>query len=48
MHSYGIKNFITTPHVLGDLYPNSSEIIQQKLQEVKAELIRLEKIRVGS
>lgn len=38
MRSYGIKNFITTPHVLGDVYPNSSEIIQEKLELVKAEL----------
>lgn len=40
MASYGIKNFITTPHVLGDVYPNSSETIQQKLEEVKDELKR--------
>ncbi len=38
MHSYGIKNFVTTPHVLGDVYPNSSETILSKLEEVKAEL----------
>jgi tyrosine-protein phosphatase YwqE len=38
MRSYGIKNFITTPHVLGDVYPNSSDTIREKLQEVKAEL----------
>lgn len=38
MRSYGIKHFITTPHVLGDVYPNSSETIQQKLEEVKIEL----------
>ncbi|MDB0602029.1 histidinol phosphatase [Tenacibaculum maritimum] len=38
MRSYGIKNLITTPHVLGDLYPNSSEIIKEKLEEVKLEL----------
>ncbi|WP_299666377.1 CpsB/CapC family capsule biosynthesis tyrosine phosphatase [uncultured Polaribacter sp.] len=35
MHSYGIKNFITTPHVLGDVYPNSSETIKTKLNEVQ-------------
>ncbi|QTD37315.1 histidinol phosphatase [Polaribacter batillariae] len=35
MHSYGIKNFITTPHVLGDVYPNSSETIKNKLTEVQ-------------
>lgn len=40
MYEYGIKNFITTPHVLGDVYPNSSKTIQTKLQEVKEELIR--------
>ena len=38
MYSYGIKNFITTPHVLGDVYPNSSEIILQKLEEVRIAL----------
>lgn len=40
MVSYGIKNFITTPHVLGDVYPNSSATIKAKLEEVKNELIR--------
>ncbi len=40
MSSYGIKNFITTPHVLGDVYPNSSEIIKEKLLEVQNELKR--------
>lgn len=39
MRSYGIKNFITTPHVLGDIYPNSSFIIKEKLEEVKEELL---------
>lgn len=34
MRSYGIKNFITTPHVLGDVYPNSSTTIKAKLKEV--------------
>lgn len=38
MRSYGIKNFITTPHVLGDVYPNSSETIKQKVLEVNNEL----------
>jgi tyrosine-protein phosphatase YwqE len=38
MYSYGIKNFITTPHVLGDVYPNTSEGIKKKLEEVKEEL----------
>ena len=38
MRSYGIKNFITTPHVLGEVYPNSSSTIKEKLAEVKTEL----------
>ncbi len=38
MYEYGIKNFITTPHVLGDVYPNSTETIQKKLEEVKSAL----------
>ena len=38
MRSYGIKNFITTPHVLGDVYPNSSDTIREKLQDVRTEL----------
>ena len=42
MTSYGIKNFITTPHVLGNVYPNSSEVIKQKLAAVKKELEKRE------
>lgn len=38
MYSYGIKNFITTPHVLGDVYPNSSKTIKAKTKEVKIAL----------
>ena len=38
MRSYGIKNFITTPHVLGDVYPNSSATILEKLNIVRSEL----------
>ncbi|WP_036841390.1 tyrosine-protein phosphatase [Polaribacter sp. Hel_I_88] len=38
MASFGIKNFITTPHVLGDVYPNTPEIIKAKLTEVQNEL----------
>ncbi|WP_343329160.1 tyrosine-protein phosphatase [Polaribacter staleyi] len=38
MASYGIKNIITTPHVLGDVYKNSSATIKSKLEEVRAEL----------
>ena len=42
MASYGIKNFITTPHVLGSVYPNSSEVIRQQLAAVKKELEKRE------
>ena len=42
MASYGIKNFITTPHVLGSVYPNSSEVIKQQLAAVKKELEKRE------
>ncbi|CAM1333926.1 tyrosine-protein phosphatase [Tenacibaculum aestuariivivum] len=38
MYSFGIKNIITTPHVLGDVYPNSSQLIKIKLEEVRREL----------
>lgn len=38
MRSYGIKNFITTPHVLGDVYPNTSETILEKLNLIQKEL----------
>lgn len=38
LRSYGVKNFITTPHVLGDVYPNSSDTIREKLAEVRTEL----------
>ncbi|SDS26134.1 Tyrosine-protein phosphatase YwqE [Polaribacter sp. KT25b] len=40
MASYGIKNFITTPHILGEMYPNTPEIIKGKLQEVREELVK--------
>ncbi|MBU3010319.1 histidinol phosphatase [Polaribacter vadi] len=38
MASYGIKKFITTPHILGDVYPNTPEIIRGQLKLVKEEL----------
>jgi len=40
MSSFGIKNFITTPHILGDVYPNTPHIINEKLLIVKDELQR--------
>lgn len=38
MREYGIKNFITTPHILGDVYPNTPKIIKEQLRLVKEEL----------
>lgn len=40
MSSYGIKHFITTPHVLGNVYPNTPKIIQQQLQLVQDEFLK--------
>ena len=40
MSTYGIKNFITTPHVLGNLYPNSSIKIKEKLILVREALLK--------
>ena len=34
----GIHKIITTPHVMGDVWPNSTEVITSKLQEVKKRL----------
>ena len=50
MRSFGIKNFITTPHVLGDVYPNSSETIKAKLQELQEALKNdgLDDVRVSA
>lgn len=39
MRSYGIKSFITTPHILGDVYPNTSKQIHEKLSELKLALV---------
>ncbi|MFC2109948.1 tyrosine-protein phosphatase [Bacteroidota bacterium] len=38
MDEYGIQNFITTPHVLGSVWPNSSDTILDKLELVQEEL----------
>jgi protein-tyrosine phosphatase len=40
MSSYGIKNLITTPHILGGVYPNTPKIIKSKLQAIKNELLK--------
>ena len=42
MASYGIKNFITTPHILGNVYPNSTAVIKEKLAVVQKELEKRE------
>ena len=42
MASYGIKNFITTPHVLGNVYPNSTAVIKEKLAVLQKELEKRE------
>ena len=38
MRSYGIKNFVTTPHVMEAVWENSTEIIQQKVAAVQERL----------
>lgn len=40
MDSYGIQNFITTPHILGNVWPNSSDTILDTLELVQEELER--------
>lgn len=39
MRSYGIRHFITTPHVMGSIYPNTTAVILQKLADVKAAML---------
>jgi tyrosine-protein phosphatase YwqE len=36
----GIKNIITTPHILGSFWPNTPEIINNKLNFVRKELVK--------
>lgn len=36
MHDLGYKKLVTTPHILWDMYKNSSEVILEKLEEVRA------------
>ena len=38
--SIGINNFTTSPHILGEVWPNTPEIINQKLALVRVELIK--------
>ena len=39
LRACGIHHFITTPHILGEVYLNTPEIINEKLQLVKNELL---------
>ena len=38
-HSLGYKKIITTPHVLWEIYPNTTETILRKLDEVRKEIL---------
>ncbi|MEL7222210.1 MAG: CpsB/CapC family capsule biosynthesis tyrosine phosphatase [Bacteroidota bacterium] len=38
LQSMGFERLITTPHIMADLYPNTPEIIQAKLTEVRQAL----------
>jgi len=38
MRSYGIKNFVTTPHIMEAIWDNNPTIIQSKLNELTAHL----------
>jgi protein-tyrosine phosphatase len=40
MESYGYKKLIMSPHVMGDFYKNTPEMIDEKLQLVKEEASR--------
>jgi protein-tyrosine phosphatase len=39
LHALGYKKIITTPHVLWEIYPNSSEVILNKQEEVRKEIV---------
>ncbi len=38
LEKQGVERVITTPHILGDLYPNNSKTIQEALEVVLAEM----------
>jgi tyrosine-protein phosphatase YwqE len=40
LRELGYRKIITTPHVMGDFYPNTSAIILEGLQKVKEALLR--------
>lgn len=39
---FGIRNFIATPHVMNEFYPNTPETINSALEEVKLELKKMD------
>jgi tyrosine-protein phosphatase YwqE len=38
LHALGYKKIITTPHVLWEIYPNTTETILRKLDEIRKEI----------
>lgn len=38
--SLGYKKLITTPHIMGDFYRNTPEVIQERLEELRAALVQ--------
>jgi tyrosine-protein phosphatase YwqE len=42
LQELGFSKLITTPHVMGDMYPNSPSIIRERLTSVQQALIRQE------
>lgn len=42
MQSYGISNFICTPHIMGEIHPNTPKTIHAALQLLQDELVRHE------
>lgn len=47
LSSFGIKKIITTPHVLGEVYPNNPDKINKKLVDVKTCLKRNELAKIN-
>lgn len=45
MSEMGFKKIITTPHIMGDFYPNTSEVILEGLEKVRGAVAK-EKIEV--
>ncbi|GAA4321188.1 capsular polysaccharide biosynthesis protein [Pontixanthobacter gangjinensis] len=43
----GIKDFVATPHVIGDYYPNTPQTISQAYQNLKKNLVDPENTRIN-